>query len=67
MNKSSRKKKGKRGAMFCLVVREYHQGGDVESKGGSSSKEPGLARACVPGHLRGWERVGGPVGLAGWE
>lgn len=53
--------------MFCLVVREYHQGGDVESKGGSSSKEPGLARACAPGHLREWERVGGSVGLAGWE
>jgi hypothetical protein len=50
--------------MFCLGVREYRQGG---FEGGSSSKEPGLARACVPGHLQEWERVGGPVGLAGWE
>lgn len=34
--------------------------------GSSSSKEPGPARACVPGHLQGLERVGGSVvGLAG--
>jgi len=51
--------------MFCLGEREYRQGGKVKSEGGSSSKEPGLARACVPGRLQEWERVGGPVGLAG--
>jgi len=51
--------------MFCLGEREYRQGGEVKSKEDSSSKEPGLARACVPGRLPWWERVGGPAGLAG--